>query len=189
MLRIYTDGACSGNPGPGGYGVVGLIQIYDDIFFVFFDNKKCENTTNNREELKAIISAIIFAIDTVQTLPITYNIYSDSAYCINIIKNWIWSWAESNWRNSKNEEVKNLDLIKNLYYLYDNKKTSICQIHKVRGHLGLDVGGDIDAIGNELADAFATNNLKKITNIINRHKIICTSKVKEDLKLLLKSND
>lgn len=40
MLRIYTDGACSGNPGPGGYGVVGLIQIYDNIFFVFFDNKR-----------------------------------------------------------------------------------------------------------------------------------------------------
>lgn len=185
MLRIYTDGACSGNPGPGGYGVVGLMQIYDDILFVFFDNKKCENTTNNREELKAIISAI----DMVQTLPFTYNIYSDSAYCVNIIKDWMWSWVKSNWRNSKNEEVKNLDLVKNLYYLYDNKKTSICQIHKVKGHLGLDVKGNIDAIGNELADAFATNNLKKITNIIDRHKIICISKVKNDLKLLLESND
>ena len=111
MLRIYTDGACSGNPGSGGYSVIGLIQIYDHIFFTFFNSERCENTTNNREELKAIISAI----DMVQTLPFTYNIYSDSAYCINLIKDWMWSWAKSNWRNSKNEEVKNLDLIKNLY--------------------------------------------------------------------------
>lgn len=167
MLRIYTDGACSGNPGPGGYGVVRLMQIYDDILFVFFDNKKCENTTNNKEELKAIISAI----DMVQTLPFTYNIYSDSAYCVNIIKDWMWSWAKSNWRNSKNEEVKNLDLVKNLYYLYDNKKTSICQIHKVKGHLGLDVKGDIDAIGNELADAFAKGDKIKYNNLYLKYNI------------------
>ena len=146
MLRIYTDGACSGNPGPGGYGVVGLMQIYDDILFVFFDNKKCENTTNNREELKAIISAI----DMVQTLPFTYNIYSDSAYCVNIIKDWMWSWAKSNWHNSKNEEVKNLDLVKNLYYLYDNKKTSIKKNKKINEKLGIDVKGNIDAKKNEL---------------------------------------
>ena len=101
----------------------------------------------------------------------------------------MWSWAKSNWHNSKNEEVKNIDLVKNLYYLYDNKKTSICQIHKVRGHLGLNVKGDIDAIGNKLADAFTTNNLKKVTNIISRYKIICTSKIENDLKLLLESND
>lgn len=167
MLRIYTDGACSGNPGPGGYGVVGLMQIYDDILFVFFDNKKCENTTNNKEELKAIISAI----DMVQTLPFTYNIYSDSAYCVNIIKDWMWSWAKSNWRNSKNEEVKNLDLIKNLYYLYDNKKTSICQIHKVKGHLGLDAEGNIDAIGNEVADAFAKGDKIKYNNLYLKYNI------------------
>ena len=60
---------------------------------------------------------------------------------------------------------------------------------KVKGHLGLDVKGNIDAIGNELADAFATNNLKKVTNIIDRHKIICTSIVEDDLKSLLISND
>ena len=167
MLRIYTDGACSGNPGPGGYGVVGLMQIYDDILFVFFDNKKSENTTNNKEELKAIISAI----DMVQTLPFTYNIYSDSAYCVNIIKDWMWSWAKSNWRNSKNEEVKNLDLVKNLYYLYDNKKTSICQIHKVKGHLGLDVKGNIDAIGNELADAFAKGDKIQYNNLYLKYNI------------------
>ena len=101
----------------------------------------------------------------------------------------MWSWAKSNWRNSKNEEVKNIDLVKNLYYLYDNKTTSICQIHKVKGHLGLNIEGNIDAIGNELADAFATNNLKKVTNIISRHKIICTSKVENDLKSLLISNN
>ena len=167
MLRIYTDGACNGNPGPGGYGVVGLMQIYDDILFVFFDNKKCENTTNNRQELKAIISAI----DIVQILPFTYNIYSDSAYCVNIIKDWMWSWAKSNWRNSKNEEVKNIDLVKNLYYLYDNKKTSICQIHKVKVHLGLDVEGYIDAIVYELADAFGKGDKIKYNNLYLKYNI------------------
>ena len=77
----------------------------------------------------------------------------------------MWSWVKSNWRNSKNEEVKNIDLVKNLYYLYDNKKTSICQIHKVKGHLGLDVKGDIDAIGNELTDAFAKGDKIKYNNL------------------------
>lgn len=181
MLRIYTDGACSGNPGPGGYGVIGLMQIHDDIFFIFFDRKRCENTTNNREELKAIISAI----DIVQPLHFTYNIYSDSAYCVNMIKDWMWSWAESNWLNSKKEEVKNLDLVKNLYYLYDNKKTSLCQIHKVKGHKKFDVK-DIDAIGNEMADALATNNYKRINYIINKYNIICSAKIIENLYLEFK---
>lgn len=184
MLRIYTDGACSGNPGPGGYGVVGLIQVYDHIFFTFFNRERCENTTNNREELKAIISAI----DTAQSLPFVYNIFSDSAYCVNLIKDWMWSWEKSNWRNSKNEEVKNLDLVKNLYYLYDNKKTSICQIHKVKGHKKFNVK-DIDAIGNEMADALATNNYKKINYIINKYNIICSTQVMENLYLEFKEWD
>ena len=83
----------------------------------------------------------------------------------------MWSWAKSNWRNSKNEEVKNLDLVKNLYYLYNNKKTLICQIHKVKGHLGLDAAGNIDAIGNELADAFAKGDKIKYNNLYLKYNI------------------
>ena len=154
MKKIfYTDGSSKGNPGPGSYGVAEYDIKSNIIFYIYSEYFK--NVTNNQMELKAILHVIkLTAADKENS----YLVYSDSAYAVNSINIWMWSWAKSNWRNSKNEEVKNIDLVKNLYYLYDNKKTSICQIHKVKGHLGLDVKGNIDAIGNKIADALATDD-------------------------------
>ena len=105
---IYTDGACSGNPGPGGWGAV----IFDN------DNKQKnisgseENTTNNRMEL----SAAIMALQEVNTNS-EITIYTDSTYVKNGITEWVLKWKENGWKNSNKEPVKNKDLWEKLVNL------------------------------------------------------------------------
>ena len=92
------------------------------------------------------------------------TIYSDSAYCINILTSWIYSWSKNNWKNSKNKTIKNLDIILLLYEYY-NINFFINQITfiKIDGHKGV--------IGNELADALAQFNKEKFSNIILKNHI------------------
>lgn len=156
MVGIYTDGACSGNPGKGGYGVA----IQKDGKIIHSHSFFCEETTNNREELKAIIYAMEWAKNYCKNEDVI--IFSDSAYCVNICRDWIYSWAKNNWMNSKKEQVKNLDLIKVIYY-YLTSNFFACQVCKVQGHKG-------EAF-NELADALATNNLKKYNEIITKYNL------------------
>jgi len=98
---IYTDGACSGNPGPGGWGAV----IFDN------ENKQKnisgseENTTNNRMELSAAIMALK---EVNKNSEIT--IYTDSTYVKNGITEWVLKWKKNGWKNSNKEPVKNKDL-------------------------------------------------------------------------------
>ena len=93
MRYLYTDGACKGNPGPGGFGVV---DFQDNIIYCQY-KENCEQTTNNREELKAILHAFEMAEDYPD---VTFIIYSDSAYCVNMLNDWIWTWAKNDWKNS-----------------------------------------------------------------------------------------
>lgn len=145
-IEIYTDGACSGNPGPGGFGVV---EMNGDIVEYTY-SEECENTTNNREEMKAILHAFEHACSYYRYDEVL--IYSDSAYCVNMINDWIWTWAKNNWMNSKKKTVENLDLVKELhkYLIMDFFP---CQVIKIKGHCG--------NAANELADALATNNERK----------------------------
>jgi len=100
-LEIYTDGACSGNPGPGGWGVV---MIYSDKTKELFGNE--QDTTNNRMEMRAVIEGLR-AVKT--RCPI--NLYSDSSYIVNAInKDWISNWQNNGWRTADKKEVKNKDL-------------------------------------------------------------------------------
>ena len=105
---IYTDGACSGNPGPGGWGAV----IFDN------ENKQKnisgseENTTNNRMELSAAIMALK---EVNKNSEIT--IYTDSTYVKNGITEWVLKWKENGWKNSNKEPVKNKDLWEKLVNL------------------------------------------------------------------------
>lgn len=145
MLYIYTDGSCRGNPGNGGYGVV----IIKDNKILYSHHEQCENTTNNREELKAILHALKYAE---QHSNETFKIYSDSYYCVNIFNNWIHTWARNNWVNSKKKTIENKDLVKSLYK-YCTINFPNFQIEKCNGHAGI--------VGNELADALATGNIKK----------------------------
>jgi len=121
-VTIYTDGACSGNPGPGGYAAIIMLN----------DNKKEiygaeQNTTNNRMELMA-------AIEGLKALkkPCEVSLYSDSAYLVNAYNNnWINSWKKNGWRNSNKEEVKNIDLWQELEHLRTIHDVTFI---KVKGH-------------------------------------------------------
>ena len=138
--KIYTDGACSGNPGPGGWGAV----IFDknDIQKNIYGNEK--NTTNNRMELMAPIMALKGINSNSET-----TIYTDSTYVKNGITEWIKKWENNGWKNSKNKPVKNKDLWVKLDSLCKKKKI----IWKwVKGH-------SINKYNN-LADELATEAIK-----------------------------
>lgn len=135
--RIYTDGACSGNPGPGGWGVV----IY------FTDGRLQEiggadqNTTNNRMELQAAISALEAYNHSQQTDPIT--LYTDSEYVRNGITKWVNGWKKKGWKTAAGKPVMNQDLWQTLDELNSGNVTW----KYVKGHAG--------DPGNERADAVA----------------------------------
>ncbi len=101
MISIYTDGACSGNPGIGGWGVVILSNVNKPILL----NGGEQNTTNNRMELNAAIKAVSY-FDEKQDL----EIFTDSKYLKDGIESWIQKWKVNNWKTSAKKPVKNRDL-------------------------------------------------------------------------------
>lgn len=168
IKTFYTDGACKGNPGPGGFGVVEIVTVYRETYTDYIESSSigfkhsefCDETTNNREELKAILTVFELAAADPDN---TYIIYSDSSYAVNIINDWIFTWAKNNWINSKGNQVENLDLILNLYK-YVTINFFNCQVKKCKAHC--------NNIGNELADALATNNLVKYNKILDENYIL-----------------
>ena len=121
-VTIYTDGACSGNPGKGGWG---SILIYGDVVKELSGGE--DNTTNNRMALKAVIEAL-------QALksPCDVEIYSDSAYVVNAFtQKWIDNWIKNNWKTADKKSVKNVDLWQELLVLI---KTHNVTFKKVKGH-------------------------------------------------------
>lgn len=123
---IYTDGACSGNPGPGGWGAVLLYK--ENIKEVYGGEK---DTTNQRMELKAAIEAL----KAIKVKNWDIKLYSDSAYLVNAFqKNWITNWQKNGWKNSKKEPVANQDLWQELVRLTQENKVEII---KVKGHAGV----------------------------------------------------
>ena len=109
------------------------------------------------------LEAILFALKLTQSdKSKQFTIYCDSAYCVNICNEWIKGWAKNGWTRGKNEEIKNLDLIKEIYQ-YINIDFPNYIIEKCQGHYG--------NIGNELADALATNNQTKFAKILKENNI------------------
>lgn len=169
-VDIWTDGACKGNPGPGGYGVVIIRPILDGRKIELAYGEQCGDTTNNREEMKTIL----YAFDLAATC---YKndiciIHSDSAYCVNMCNNWIYTWAKNNWKNSKKKEVENLDLVFS-FYNYLTIDFFNCQVVKTNGHCGI--------IENELADALATGNDYKFNKIIKDNHILYKKQSKTEI--------
>lgn len=104
-VTIFTDGACSGNPGPGGFGAV---IIYGEMRREISDGFKL--TTNNRMEILAVIEAL-----KILRQPCNVNLYSDSKYVVDAIKKgWLQKWQKNNWLRNKSQPVSNIDLWQNL---------------------------------------------------------------------------
>ena len=144
VYRVYTDGACSGNPGPGGWGVVIVCNNQIDKF-----DGSDPQTTNNRMELLAAIKGIEETPDNSEVL-----LYTDSKYVKDGITNWITKWKKNQWVTSSKKSVKNKDLWIILDELNSSRKVSW---HWVKGHQ--DNKTD-DSLYNNLADELARSAIK-----------------------------
>jgi len=144
---IYTDGACKGNPGPGGWGA--LLE-YDGHRKELFGGEP--HTTNNRMELVAVIRALE-ALKRESDVAI----YTDSQYVKNGIEAWIHGWKRNGWKTSDRKPVKNEDLWRELDELASRHRISW---HWVRGH--------DDNPGNERADALANQGVTLESAVVNR---------------------
>ena len=147
-VTLYTDGACSGNPGLGGYGGV---LIYGDIKREYSGGEA--ETTNNRMEIKAV---------NVGLKRLKYSckveIYSDSAYMVNAFLNgWIYAWKNNGWKKADGKAVQNVDLWEELYSL---SKIHELTFHKVAGHADNELNNRCD----ELARAAIVELRKTISS-------------------------
>ncbi|BAY22715.1 ribonuclease H [Calothrix sp. NIES-2100] len=137
IQSIYTDGACTGNPGPGGWGVV----VYFSDGSIHEIGGASDHTTNNKMEMQAAIAALQFLQTSGQNQPIT--LYTDSEYLINSVTKWIKGWKKKGWKKADGKPVQNQDLLETL----DELNSYIVKWEYVRGHSG--------NIGNERCDVIA----------------------------------
>ena len=146
-MIIYTDGSAHPNPGPGGFGVV-VLDNSENLLYTY--SKQCGETTNNREELKAILYAFlnhgVQINDWNNNVPI---VYSDSNYCVQTFNDWMFKWANNGWIKSDKKVPENLDLIQTYYDWY--QKGYRIDLRKVKGHAGQK--------WNEMADGLATGKV------------------------------
>ena len=137
---IYTDGACSGNPGPGGWGVV---LMYKDVKKEMSGGAK--ETTNNIMELTAVVEGL-----KVLKFPCKVKLYSDSAYVVNAFnQKWIYGWIKNGWVNSNKEQVKNKEIWQELYDL--TKKHNV-EFIKVKGHSDNEFNNRCDELARKERD-------------------------------------
>lgn len=134
---IYTDGACSGNPGPGGWGA---ILMYKDAKKEISGGMK--ETTNNIMEVTAVIEALkCLKVES------DVQVYSDSAYTVNAFnQGWIYNWMKNGWRTSGKEPVKNKELWQELYALTKKHKVEFI---KVKGHADNEFNNRCDEMARE----------------------------------------
>lgn len=148
-VKIYTDGACSGNPGPGGWAVV------------FNTEHECKqfaggdaSTTNNRMELTAVIECLKQIVKQPNSTDV-FEVYSDSAYVVNAINNrWLDGWQRNGWKTKQKEEVKNKDLWQQAIKLLDKLKQANRRVVliKIKGHAGNTFNELVDKLAKEQRD-------------------------------------
>ena len=139
-VEIFTDGACSGNPGPGGWGA--LLRFNGTEKELFGGER---HTTNNRMEMMAAI----MALESLKR-PVTAVLSTDSSYLKNGITKWLPGWKAKNWRTADNKPVKNVDLWQRLEKAIERHKV---EWRWVKGHAG--------HAENERVDALARQGVKK----------------------------
>lgn len=144
-VQIFTDGACSGNPGPGGWGAILKYGQHQKEISGFQ-----AQTTNNRMELTAVINALSLLKE-----PCNVTVFTDSQYVCNAIKNgWAVKWKNNNWKRSKNEPALNADLWETLLNLLEIHSV---ELNWVKGHAGHPE--------NERCDELAVTAIKKAKDL------------------------
>lgn len=140
QIKLFTDGACSGNPGPGGYGAI----------LVYNERRKeisggLQNTTNNRMEILAVIRGLEMLKESCQV-----TVYSDSKYVVDAMtQGWVERWQKNNWMRNKKDPALNVDLWKQML--------TLCEKHQVKFEW---VKGHAGHPDNERCDQLATEALK-----------------------------
>ena len=136
-ITIYTDGACSGNPGPGGWGAILMFKDYKKEI-----SGSLKDTTNNIMELTAVIEALKLV-----KFPCKIKIYSDSAYVVNaFLQGWIYNWIKKGWKTADGSPVKNKELWEDLYKF---TKTHEIEFIKVKGHSDNEYNNRCDELARE----------------------------------------
>jgi ribonuclease HI len=150
-VRIFTDGACSENPGPGGWAAV--FNAANSCRTISGNERL---TTNNRMELKAVVEVfkkiVRMEIHKPKNAHHEYDIFSDSAYVVNTINNnWLDVWQKNNWQTTKHEDVKNKDLWEEFNKLkHKADEIGICiTINKIKGHSGNTFNELVDKLARE----------------------------------------
>jgi ribonuclease HI len=127
-IRIYTDGGCSGNPGPGAWAYVMLGPKGETR-----DARFCSETTNNRMELQAVIEALRAVRKRSDLASAQIDLFTDSQYVKNGISDWIYNWIKNGWKTRSKQPVKNQDLWKQLLQL---SSTMSVRWRWLQGHAG-----------------------------------------------------
>ncbi|MBQ2864677.1 MAG: ribonuclease HI [Clostridia bacterium] len=136
-VDLYTDGACSYNPGPGGYGIVLKYKDVQKEVSGF-----CDNTTNNRMEITAVIEGFKLLKE-----PCDVTVYSDSAYTLNaFLEGWLENWQKNNWRTAGKKQVLNVDLWQELLKVIEPHKVTWV---KVKGHADNELNNRCDALARK----------------------------------------
>ena len=141
-IEIFTDGACKGNPGPGGWGALLRLGQHEKEL-----SGSAADTTNNRMELTAAIKALEALIE-----PCQVDLYSDSKYVLDGITKWIAGWQKRGWVNASKQPVRNQDL---WHELIAAARPHEVEWHWVRGHDGHPENERVDRLASDAADALA----------------------------------
>ncbi len=138
---IYTDGACSGNPGPGGWAAILMCNGKEKEI-----SGGLKETTNNVMEITAVIEGL-----KALKYPCEVQIYSDSAYVVNaFLQGWIYNWINKNWKLANGSDVKNKELWQELYTL---TKTHKVTFNKVTGHSDNELNNRCDELARNAINA------------------------------------
>lgn len=147
-LELFVDGACSGNPGPGGWAFI----LIKDKQIIVSKSGACNPTTNNIMELLSIVNGLKFIYDN-NLQDRAVRVFSDSAYCVNGLNSWILNWERNGWLTSTKEPVKNKELWQVIQAYSSEMEVSF---EKVKGHS--------NNIYNQMADKLAVeakNGIRK----------------------------
>ncbi len=145
-VTIYTDGACSGNPGPGGWGCVLMYKEHRKE-----GSGSAEDTTNNRMEITAALEALKLLKE-----PCQVDLYTDSAYLCNALeKKWLETWSRNGWKTASKANVENQDLWKELLILLQRHDVTF---HKVKGHADNEFNNRCDKLAREAAQRIISDH-------------------------------